>query len=54
MLLRRPHGEEELRRKLAERGHGEEAVDGAVERMQELVRRMTSSMTSSFPTVSIW
>lgn len=40
MLLRRPHSEAELRRKLVEREHPPEAVDAALARMQELVRHL--------------
>ena len=39
MLLQRPHSKAELRRKLADRGHADGAVDAAVARLQELVRR---------------
>ena len=38
MLLRRPHSEAELRAKLTDRGHSEDAIDGAIARLQELVR----------------
>ena len=38
MLLRRPHSEAELRAKLTDRGHPEDAIDAAIARLQELVR----------------
>jgi len=38
MLLRRPHSEAELRTKLTDRGHPEDAIDAAIARLQELVR----------------
>ena len=38
MLLRRPHSVAELRSKLTDRGHPEDAIDAAIARLQELVR----------------
>ena len=37
MLLRRPHSEAELRAKLTDRGHPDDAIDAAIARLQELV-----------------
>jgi len=37
MLMRRPHSEAELRRKLTEREHPPDAIDAAIARLQELV-----------------
>lgn len=38
MVSCRPHSERELRTKLAEREHDPDAIDAAVQRLQELVR----------------
>ena len=38
MLLRRPHSEVELRAKLTDRGHPQDAIDAAIARLQELAR----------------
>ncbi len=49
MLLRRPHSEAELRAKLTDRGHPQDAIDAAIARLQELVYPATIPLLTKLP-----